>query len=370
MKKTLINVAKYSLGLALGAFFLYLAFRNADAEEIWQAVLEVKAGWLLTSLAVGLFSHFLRGVRWRMQLQASGYAPSHLNLFAAVMTGYLVNQALPRAGEIARCSVLYKSDRVPLTKALGTVVIERVFDLLILVFLILLAFILEFETIQRFLNEVFGASPEGSAGPPQWLLVMGGLMVLGVALAWVFRGILLQLPLVQRIFAFGKELIQSALSIRYLQHPWRFVLYSLTIWLCYWMMTYIAFFSMEGFMQVEMPLIYLSLITTVMGGIGMAMPVPGGTGPYHFAVKFTFIALMVGGSREFAQTLGQSFAVVMHSSQLIMMVVVGLVGYIYLWLTPPVDSSLPTRRAAPLQGETPEAHLPIPDQQVKGSSPI
>lgn len=360
----MINAAKYSLGLALGAFFLYLAFRNADAEEIWQAVREVKTGWLLTSLSVGLFSHFLRGVRWRMQLKASGYGPSHRNLFAAVMTGYLVNQALPRAGEIARCSVLYKSDRVPLTKALGTVVIERVFDLLILVFLIMLAFVLEFETIQRFLNEVFGASAEASSGPPLWLLVMGGLAVLGLALAWVFRQVLLQLPLVQRLFAFGKEMVQSALSIRYLENPWLFVLYTFTIWLCYWMMTYIAFFSMDGFTQVEMPLLYLSLITTVMGGIGMAMPVPGGTGPYHFAVKFTFIALLVGGSREFAETLGQSFAVVMHSSQLIMMVVAGLIGYLYLWLKPPVDSSLPAQEV-PLQGETPEAHLPVPDQQVK-----
>ena len=355
MKKTLINAAKYSLGLLLGGFFLYLAFRNADAGEIWRAVKGVDPALLLLSLAVGLFSHFMRGVRWRMQLKASGYAPSTLNLFAAVMTGYLVNQALPRAGEIARCSVLYKSDRVPLTKALGTVVIERVFDLLILIFLIMLAFVLEFDTIQRFLNEVFGAAPAETSGPPLWLLVMAGLGLVGLGLAWLFRRPLMRLSLVQRLFTFGKELVQSALSIRYLENPWLFVLYTFTIWACYWMMTYIAFFSMDGFTQVEMPFLYLSLITTVMGGIGMAMPVPGGTGPYHFAVKFTFIALMVGGSREFAQSLGQSFAVVMHSSQVIMMVLAGLIGYLYLWVKTPVDSSLPTENA-PLQAETPEAH--------------
>jgi hypothetical protein len=357
LKNTLINAAKYSFGLALGAFFLYLAFRNADAEEIWQAVRAVKPGWLLASLAVGLFSHFLRGVRWQMQLQASGYSPSKGNLFAAVMTGYMVNQALPRAGEIARCSVLYKSDRVPLTKALGTVVIERVFDLLILVVLICVAFALEFDTIQRFFDEIFGAKAAASSGPPTWLLVMAAVGLVGMAGLWLLRVQLMKLSLVQRVVTFGQELFQSALSIRYLEHPWRFVLYTFGIWVCYWMMTYVAFYSMPPFAEVEMGLLYLSLITTVIGGIGMAMPVPGGTGPYHFAVKFTFIALLVAGSREASETLGQSFAVVMHSSQLIMMVVAGLIGYAYLWFKPSQDSSL--ERDGPLEGETPRAHLPV-----------
>lgn len=361
MKKTFLNVLKYSFGLLLGAFFLYLAFRNAEADEIWQAVRAVRPGWLLLSLGVGLFSHYLRGARWQMQLRASGYSPSKLNLFAAVMTNYLVNQALPRAGEIVRCSVLYKSDRVPLTKALGTVVIERVFDLLILVFLIVLAFLLEFDTIQRFLDEVFGSESAGRSGVPLWLLIMAGGGLLGLGLLWWLREPLMRIPVVRRVGNFLRELIQSALSIRYLERPWLFVVYTFTIWLCYWMMTYIAFHSMAGFEQVEMNWLYLSLITTVMGGIGMAMPVPGGTGPYHFAVKFTFIALLVGGSREFAATLGQSFAVVMHSSQLIMMVVFGLLGYVYLWLKPPVDASLPPSAETPLSAETEAAHLPVAD---------
>lgn len=351
MKKTLINAAKYLLGLALGGLFLYLAFRNANAEEIWQSVREVEIGWLLFAQGIGLFSHYIRGVRWQMQLKASGYAPSHLNLFAAVLTGYLVNQALPRAGEVARCSVLYKSDKVPFTKAFGTVVIERVFDVCIMLALIVLAFFLEFDTIQTFLQEFMSARETGGGEVPIGIIILGAGGILGIVLLWVFRRVLMEIPLVQRVANFIRELLQSAMSIRYLQRPWLFVFYSFLIWFCYWMMSFVAFQSLPGFEDSRLNLLYLSLITTVMGGIGMTLPVPGGTGPYHFAVQFTFATLLVLGTKEASATLGQTFAVVLHSSQLITLVCAGLIGYIYLILQPGRDASLDSEPDVVPQGD-------------------
>jgi glycosyltransferase 2 family protein len=277
LKKKLTNFAKYALGLLLGGLFLYLAFKDAEWSEIVVELREVSLPWVLLALSIGLFSHFLRGVRWQMQLKASGYQPGYLNLFAAVMVGYLVNQALPRAGELARCTSLLRSDRVPLAKGFGTVVIERVFDLLILVVLISLAFALEADTLFEYLGRFLAARDGSDAGPSPWLMGLGIAAGVGLLGTWWLRHRLLRLPLVQRFVAFGRELWQAALSIRYIERPWLFILYTLTIWLCYWMMTYVCFFAIDSFTQVDLDLVYLSLVTTVMGGIGMAMPVPGGT---------------------------------------------------------------------------------------------
>ncbi len=341
---------KYVLGLGLGAIFLYLAFAGADWEEIKTAVQTINPGWMILSLSVGLFSHFIRAVRWQMQLKASGYQPTHLRLFASVMVGYLVNQALPRAGEVARCTSLMRSDKVPLSTGFGTVVIERVFDLMILIVLIALAFVLESETIFSFLGAAFGGSEGDGSGGISWLAILGIAGVAGLLLAWVFRKALLKLPLVQKGITFGRELVQSALSIRHIERPWLFILYTAIIWACYWFMTYFCFFAIDEFWNLDMNLLYLSLVTTVMGGIGMAIPVPGGTGPYHAAVTFTFVALLVAGGEEASRHLGQTFAIIMHSAQVVMMVSAGMLGYAYLMIQKPVDSSLEKGEAS-----TPEA---------------
>ncbi len=346
MNQQLKSIAKYIIGLGLGGLFLYLAFADADWDEILEAVRSINPIWILLSLSAGVFSHFIRGVRWQMQLKASGYQPSYPNLFAAVMVGYLVNQALPRAGEVARCTALVRSDKVPLSTGFGTVVIERVFDLLILVSLIGLAFILESEAILSYLDQ-FMNSRGSDDSSTNWLLWLGLGGISCLLVLWFFRKKLLQISLIHKLYSFVKELIQSALDIRFMERPWLFVFYTLVIWVCYWLMTYLCFFAIDEFWQLDANLMYLALVTTVMGGIGMAIPVPGGTGPYHAAVIFTFVALGVLGTEEASRQLGQSFAIIMHSAQVLMIVTVGLLGYLYLMLQKPTDSSLPAHEEAP-----------------------
>ncbi|MEM9985901.1 MAG: lysylphosphatidylglycerol synthase transmembrane domain-containing protein, partial [Bacteroidota bacterium] len=235
MNQQLKSIAKYVVGLGLGGLFLYLAFADANWEEILEAVRNINPIWILLSMSAGIFSHFIRGVRWQMQLKASGYQPSYPNLFAAVMIGYLVNQALPRAGEVARCTALVRSDKVPLSTGFGTVVIERVFDLLILVFLIGLAFILESETIWSYLDQFLSSRGETESSVDGLIWVGAGVLFFSAAL-WFLRKKLAKIPLVQKLKSFVKELIHSALDIRHMDKPWLFVGYTLVIWGCYWMM--------------------------------------------------------------------------------------------------------------------------------------
>ncbi|MEM6261306.1 MAG: lysylphosphatidylglycerol synthase transmembrane domain-containing protein [Bacteroidota bacterium] len=334
-KNTLISLVKYLLGVGLGVLLLYLVFKDASLEQLIADVRAADPAWLLGAIGIGLLSHWFRGLRWRMQLRAANYSPSPANTFAAVMFMYMVNLALPRAGELARCSILLRSDKIPIPTSLGTVVTSRVLDLVILIILILLAMVLEFPKLIAYLD----AASSGSSGG-NTLLILGGIVVVGLVVLWFFRNQLLRIPLVAKLWNFAKEMGYAALSIRKVESPFLFVVYTIIIWFCYYLMTYLAMRSMPPVANLDVNLVYFSLIVTIMGGIGMAIPVPGGIGPYHAAVTFTFVAFSVLPDPEATKALGQSFAVVMHTSQLIMMIVVGSLSYLFLILKPARDSIL------------------------------
>ena len=342
MKKSLLALIKYLLGLGLGGVLLYFAFRGIDFADLKAELSRANLSWLLLAMGVGLVSHYFRAARWRMQMIASGYDPSLLNTFAAVMVAYLVNLALPRAGEVARCSVLLRSDRVPLSTALGTVVVERVFDVIVLGLMVLAVFFLEFDTLYQGLR-LFSSNNPASApdkGLPDWIYVvaLGGLLLAG--LGWFFRRQILEIPLFHKMFQFARDLIRSAMSIRYLKYPGRFVVYTLIIWICYILMTYIGFFIMPAISGLDINLIYFAWILTVVGGIGFALPSPGGMGSYHAAVVICFLGFQVLPDADASRQLGLAFATILHASQLLMMVVVGGLAYMYLWVQPPRDSTI------------------------------
>ncbi|MCI4671356.1 MAG: flippase-like domain-containing protein [Bacteroidia bacterium] len=341
MKKTLINIAKYLLALAFGILLLYLAMRNLTWEEVKEAFVSAHWGWLVLSMAIGAFSHYIRAVRWGMQYRAFGYNPKNLRLYAAVMLGYLVNQAIPRGGEVARCSILIKSDKIPMAKSLGSVAIERVFDVLILLSLIVLAFFLEHGALEQLLNETLFAERESEGGIPLLPIALG-LGVVGLAVFLIFKKRLLQIPIVKKLYDAFLDLYRSALSIKDIENPILYIVYTIAIWVCYILMTYVAFYGMDEVMAIEnINLLYFGAIVTIIGGIGMALPSPGGVGTYHISVAITFGAMMVLGTYDASYNLGILFATVMHITQLIMMISIGTWGYVYLTtIVPEVDSAI------------------------------
>ncbi|MEO0896554.1 MAG: lysylphosphatidylglycerol synthase transmembrane domain-containing protein [Bacteroidota bacterium] len=337
MKKTLINVLKYAAATGFGILLLYLALKDISWDEFTETVRNANLGWLLFSMAIGGFSHYIRGVRWGMQYRAFGYNPSNLRLFSAVMFGYLVNQAIPRGGEVARCSILIKSDKIPFAKSVGSVVVERVFDLLILVILIGVAFVLEIDVLESMLSEFF---PNGVSGVGL-LAIIGGVGLTGLVSYFAFRKHFLNIPLFKKLDDFVMNLFKSALSVKDIEKPWLFIVYTIIIWVCYILMTYVAFFALEEVANLDINLLYFSVIVTVIGGIGMALPSPGGIGSYHTAVWVVFAALMVTGAYESSKSLGVTWAFIMHLSQFVMMVSLGILGYIYLsYVAPEVDSAM------------------------------
>ncbi|MEO1448668.1 MAG: lysylphosphatidylglycerol synthase transmembrane domain-containing protein [Bacteroidota bacterium] len=343
MSKTLISVLKYSLGIGLGTLLLYLAFRQTSWADIERILTEVNYGWLTLSIFIGILSHFLRSLRWQLQLEATGHTPGTLTVFSSVMLTYLVNLAVPRAGEIARCTALYRTDKVPVATSLGTVIVERLFDAIILLGLIFLMFAIEYDTIYEYLNQVLAGG---------MLYVLGGLAVAGVvglALLFLLRKQLLQVPLLAKAWAFVLNLLTSALSIRKLRSPGLFIFYTLAIYACYYLMSFTASFGFPDLVASGYSIAYLSLVVMVMGGIGIALPVPGGTGSYHAAVVLSFLALGVLPDEAATRDLGGAYAFALHTAQIIMMIVMGSLGYLYLMQQTPKEQA---------PGLTPSADIP------------
>lgn len=334
-KKKLIAILKYTIGVGLGIGLFYLALRNIDLKEFWASRHEINYGWVVLALAIAILSHWFRAVRWKMLLKAAGHETNSLNLFASTMVGYLVNQAIPRGGEISRVSLTSQTERVPLSVCFGTLVTDRAFDMLILGLLVLGIGVVEYDQlIQVFDSAVAkvgagGRNPDQPAGLP-WKWIALGVLALGVLIAFLFRKQLGRMGLIEKGKNFVRELLQALLSIRKLQSPLLFIFYTLGIWFCYILMTYLVFFSIPDTSNIGP---WFGLIAFTMGGIGMVIPSPGGIGSYHFAIAVTFgVYWQSLGAADYEASFqtGLKIAFIIHSAQLLMILAVGALSYLYL----------------------------------------
>jgi hypothetical protein len=313
---------------------LWLSVKDVEWANVREGFREANYLWVFLGLAIAVWSHWLRAARWVLLFRAAGYEANTLNLFASVMVGNMVNQALPRAGEISRATVTARSERIPLSVTFGTMVTDRIFDVIILGLLIGTVFLLQFKEIMAIIDKAFSdnsaaAQPVANSGMPVWqvaTLVAMGVVALATAVFW--RRIS-RTKLFQRGLAFGRETLKTVLSVRRMDRPILFIVYSVGIWACYVMMTYLVFFSLDPTAGLD-PMFALTAFT--MGGIGMVLPTPGGIGTYHFAIIMSFVAYApsFGWTEQYAKTVGTNLAFIIHTSQMIMMIAVGLLCYFYL----------------------------------------
>lgn len=328
MNPKVASTLKYVAGIGVGIALLYYAFRNISLSQISENLTHARWEWLIFSMLFSILSHFLRGVRWRMQLKASGYNLSVPTTFSAVLFTYLVNLAFPRAGEVARCSAVYQSDNVPVTTSLGTVVTERIIDVFMLGIMVLISFGLASQTLLDFIQKALASKSGGGSG----LFIIAGIGVMGALIGVVFRKKIIQTAIYQKIKALVLDLIQSAWSVTKLERPGLFVALSVAIWFCYWMMMYVGLYCFEPIaaQSSHISLLKFAFLGTMLGSFGMALPIPGGTGPYHSAIIFAFVGFAVFPDPSQSETWGAIFALVFHAAQTLVMIVGGALGYVYI----------------------------------------
>jgi glycosyltransferase 2 family protein len=328
LSKSLKSFLKNTFFFLIAGLLVWLAIRNISADARNTAIESVKT--INPTIAIGIciiivISHAIRAYRWNILLEPLGYKVSFKNSFFSVMAGYLVNFGIPRAGELTRCTIISKYEKVPFQTALGTVVLERVIDLLMLIIFFFIAFFTQFDKI-KFLADKYIMLPlqnkinNLAQHPNQWLF-FGALLLIGIALFWSFKDKIRTL-LSTKLGGIIKGFIEGLSSIKNVKNPIAFILQSISIWLCYFFGMY---FSMYMFDEIRISIGDM-LVTYILGTVGIIVT-PGGLGAYQLIVQETLMFFKVGESSAFA------FAWVNWLLQFFLVVLVGGLSFLLLPLT-------------------------------------
>lgn len=320
MKQKILKTLKFISFFLLGIFIFWMVYKDQDIKRIKSILTnDVNYFWIVVSLFLGLLSHLSRTIRWNLMIEPLGRKPRMLNTFLAVMVGYLMNLALPRMGEISRCGVLARYEKIPFTKLIGTVVLERLIDVLMLLLLLVIVVLTQFGQVLEFLKN----NPEVNEKLQKVIyspVLIGGLLLFLLVL-WLSRHKIRESSLTKKAMGFVSQFVEGFRSIRMMRNKGAFIFHSVFIWFLYYLMLYCVFFSF-GFTSHLMPLAGLTVF--VLGSFGMVAPVQGGIGAWHFMV-IEGLALYGVDRAD-----GKVFALLAHGSTTIMLIVLGLIGLLVL----------------------------------------
>jgi uncharacterized protein (TIRG00374 family) len=322
MQSILKNAAKYVLMLGLGGFLFWYVIKDINAAKVKSDFLKADYFWICMSILISLVAFWSRAVRWNLLLEPLHIKPPVYKTILALLSGYFANMFLPRAGEVARCLMLNKMSKAPFNATFGSVVAERVFDLLALVFLLGAAFILEFDRISVFLSEIiigkFTHLFSSLEKMYLFLLIMGVFAIGLFTMLWFFRHQIKKNAAFQKAWVFAGGIWEGIISIRKLEKKWLFLFHTILIWTCYYFMTYLVFFAFAPTAHLG-PL--AGLVILVLGSIGMSAPVQGGIGTFHYLVASALV--IYGVSHED----GVSYALILHTSQSLTVIILGGISF-------------------------------------------
>ncbi|MDD4193316.1 MAG: lysylphosphatidylglycerol synthase transmembrane domain-containing protein [Mangrovibacterium sp.] len=320
MKLKLVKLLQFLGFLGLGLILFWLVYKDQDIVRI-KSILknDVNYTWIWASLFLCILSVFSRTLRWRLMIEPLGRKPSIRNTFLSVMVGYLMNLVLPRMGEVSRCGVLARYEKTSFTQLVGTVVTERIADMLMLLLLTLAVILTQLGTIIQLLenNPEMRGKLSGIALSPWFLAGIGGLILAG----YLFRKKIRKSAFFSRICFTVKKFGEGLKTVVHMRNKWKFIFHTLFIWLMYYLMLYLAFFSFDFTARLS-PL--AGLTTFVLSSYGMVAPVQGGIGAWHFMV---IQCLFVYGV---AKPDGVIFAFLSHSSMTGLYIVAGLISLLIL----------------------------------------
>jgi len=327
--KSFGKIIRVSFALALGIIIIWLSLKALSSSEKQNIIDSFKIAnywWILASVILGVMSHLLRALRWQLLLKPMNYNISLQNSFLSVMIGYFANMGVPRSGELIRCSILYKEEKVPVDKGFGTVVLERGIDLLIFILLFTIVFFAEYKRVKDFVQtnvfDKIDARLEFLYTENGLLyFVLGAAIVLGVVFL-IFKKPISKSRIFKSVISFLKNFSLGLKSISQLKQPILFVIYTVSIWILYYFMVYICFFSLESTSQLGL----LSGMTVLALGTIAIMLTPGGIGFYPLIVMQTLVLYNVDSSS------GWAMGWLTWSAQSLMIVIFGSVSLLILSL--------------------------------------
>jgi uncharacterized protein (TIRG00374 family) len=323
MKKRLITIFQYLVFFGLGIFLVWWSVRDLTAEDrslIKQSLRHARY-WLIVPVFILLLSsHFLRAVRWRLLITSLGHKPRIANTFFAVMVGYLANSAVPRLGEVLKCTLLARYEKVPADKLIGTIILERIIDVMCLLLVFLITFAIQPGLYTELINAFFHSHHNPSNKRISGYFIAGMIIVflLVILLLWMIAKKKSYNDVVVLFKRIGKSIWQGISTVQHLKNRGIFLLYTVGIWFLYFISGYVGFYALHETQQYGVKEAFAILSA---GSIGMAAT-PGGIGAYNILVQKT---MQVYGLEE---AIAVAFGLILWLSQEVVILVTGLLSFV------------------------------------------
>lgn len=299
------TVVKFVLFLGLGIFIIWLSLRGlttAEKDQILHSFRIANYNWVILTVFLGIFSHILRALRWKLLLEPMNYHPTVKNIFYAVMVGYFANLAFPRLGEVTRCGILNRYEKIPFNKSFGTVITERAIDMIMFFLLFIIMIATQAGTIGHYMSTniypKFADKFHNQAFSLIFLVVTVVSVLFAGFLIYIFRKKITSSGLFVKV----KQLIigfwDGLKSLSQIKNPGLFVFYSLSIWALYYFMLFLIFLC---FNETSALGLGSGLSALVLGSVGI-MVTPGGIGLYPAIIQETL--MLYGVTKPIGLALG------------------------------------------------------------------
>lgn len=325
-KGTLLKGLNFILFFGLGVVLMYYAFKEVKFDFLLEGLRRANYAWLLISLSLGVFAMLVRALRWRLLIEPLGYKPSVMNSFHAITIGYLANFAFPRAGEVSRCGILRKTEKVPFESLVGTVIVERTFDIVCLLMLLTAVFFLKVDLFGRFIydNTVLPLTNKISGfGGSYFALFIVILPLIAILIAaYLYRHQLNRYAIFRKVMKLVKGVIRGLKTSFTMERRLEFLLFTILLWGSYLGMTWVVFYTLPATSSLG---VVDALFILAISSIGMAVPVQGGFGAFHIIVAMGLT--MYGITRE----EGLLYATISHESQAISTIIIGVISLSYIF---------------------------------------
>ena len=310
MNQRLKSVLKISLPIILGVVLVWYSFTKISPEKLWEYAKEADYSWIIFGVVLGFLSHLSRAYRWNYLLEPLGHRARFANSFMAVMAAYLINYTIPRAGEIGRATILTNYEKVPFDKGFGTIVSERVADMVVMLGIIGITLFLEFDYIYQLLVERFD--------PLKVAIGILALIILALVFILIIQRVENKFTLAVRKFV--KGVIDGIMSIFKMKNKWPFIFHTLFIWAMYLLMFYVTTFSIEQTSGIPFAAVLIGFISASFS----IAATNGGVGSYPVFVAAAFSIFGIAAEPSTA------FGYLMWGAQTLMIFILGGISLIYL----------------------------------------
>jgi len=322
MKTKSKQILQFILFLSLGIFLLWYttaSLTKEDIQKVEELVFQAKLSFIIPSILFLLLSHYIRALRWKMMMDELGRKPGIINVFLSVLVGYFLNLVFPRLGEVAKCTLLGKYEKMPVDKLIGTIVAERIIDLICLIVVIALTIVTQIERVGAYAEELLDKLVL-KASDSVFTVIISILVLIFVSITfyWIFR----RSKWLNKIRSFMSGMKEGLFSIGKIKKKGLFFSYTLLIWFLYLSSIRIGFYSLPA---TELLTWVPSLTILTFGSFAM-IATQGGVGAYQLAVQKTL------GFYGIQEVIGLAFGWLLWSVQTFMLLVVGPISMLFLFL--------------------------------------